>query len=468
MGRWFVPGLLALLAAGLGALAVRPPSVPPLVPEDAASGVAAPVLSVRRAPVALSRYVADARLAARLDEVLADPRLGEGRARHCLVVRQDGRVVVERQPETVLVPASNLKLVTALAVLERLGPETRLETVVRAAHPARDGVIDGDLWMIGAGDPLLGTKDYADSFVNQPQLRTPLEDLVAAVVAAGVREVRGSVRGDESRYDTQRFLPTWRRSYMSEGHVGPESALAVNDGFVTFRPRKVATSEPATHAASVFTDLLRASGVVVAGAPGQGTAPSGQVKVASVLSAPLREVVAAMIRESDNNTAELLTKELGRRFAREGSTAAGLGVARDTLAAADLPVADLTAVDGSGLDRSDRASCRLFAQVLAEDGPDGAIAAGLAVAGESGTLSQRFVGSPAVGRLRAKTGFLDGVVGLSGWIDALRGSDLLFSFMANGLPVPTEQPAQHVQERLGAALATYPEAPPPEELVPGA
>jgi D-alanyl-D-alanine carboxypeptidase/D-alanyl-D-alanine-endopeptidase (penicillin-binding protein 4) len=173
-----------------------------------------------------------------------------------------------------------------------------------------------------------------------------------------------------------------------------------------------------------------------------------------------------MLRESDNNTAELLTKELGRREASQGTTAAGVGVVRATLAGAKLPVSDLTAVDGSGLDRSDRASCRLFAEILAVSGEDGPIADGLAIAGETGTLAKRFVNHPAEGRLRAKTGFLDGTVGLSGWMDGTRGGDLLFAFLANGLPLPTEPPAQEVQEALGAALATYPEVPPANELSP--
>jgi D-alanyl-D-alanine carboxypeptidase len=81
-------------------------------------------------------------------------------------------------------------------------------------------------------------------------------------------------------------------------------------------------------------------------------------------------------------------------------------------------------------------------------------------------LSDRFANNPAAGRLRAKTGFLDGVVGFSGWMDATRGDDLTFAFLANGLPIPSEKSAYGSQERLGAALATYPEAPSADELAP--
>jgi D-alanyl-D-alanine carboxypeptidase/D-alanyl-D-alanine-endopeptidase (penicillin-binding protein 4) len=153
---------------------------------------------------------------------------------------------------------------------------------------------------------------------------------------------------------------------------------------------------------------------------------------------------------------------MGRRFGGAGTTPAGLGVVRDTLAGAKLPASELHAVDASGLDRSDRASCNLFASIIGSEGRDGELGSGLAIAGETGTLADRFEGSPAAGKLRAKTGFLDGVVGLSGWV----GDDLLFSFLANGLPVPTERPGYAAQERLGAVLVTYPEAPSEAALAP--
>jgi D-alanyl-D-alanine carboxypeptidase/D-alanyl-D-alanine-endopeptidase (penicillin-binding protein 4) len=94
------------------------------------------------------------------------------------------------------------------------------------------------------------------------------------------------------------------------------------------------------------------------------------------------------------------------------------------------------------------------------------MAEGLAVAGRTGTLADRFVRNPAAGRLRAKTGFLDGVVALSGFVDGTRGGELLFTFLANGLPIPTEGPGYGAQEKLGAVLASYPDAPAATELAP--
>ncbi len=324
--------------------------------------------------------------------------------------------------------------------------------------------MEGPLWLVGGGDPLLASADYAASFPNQPQLRTPIEELADAVVAAGVRTV-GGVVGDESRYDTQRYIPTWKPGYVTDSESGPASSLVVNDGFSEFAPRRVAAPEPDLHAAGVLTALLQARGVTVIGAPGEGRAPAGTSVVAQVASPPVAEVVGQMLRESDNLTAELLVKELGSRFAGAGTTVAGLGVVRESLAGAGLPVGDLAVVDGSGLDRSDRASCALLMGALELGGASGPVAGGFPVAARDGTLAKRFQGNPAAGRLRAKTGALAGVVGLSGFIEpAGGGAPLSFSLLVNELP--RDAVGRALQEQVGAILARYPEAPPLEELAP--
>lgn len=461
--RALAPVVLAVVCAGSALAAV---GLPTWGGDPPAAEVAAPVLSARRAPAFLARAIADGRLRAELDAALADPRLGAGRERSCLVVRHGERPVVGRRAEAALIPASGMKVLTALAVLHRLGPDERLVTEVRAgAPPGPDGVVDGPLWLVGGGDPLLATADYAATFPNQPQVRTPLEALADAVVASGVKVVAGPVVGDETRYDTQRYIPTWKPGYITDNESGPASALVVNDGFERFTRPRVAAAEPDLHAAAVLAALLAARGVVVAGGAAEGQAPPAAVAIAGQASPPMREVVGQMLRESDNLTAELLVKELGRRETGEGTTAAGLRVMRQSLQEAGLPVDQLAAVDGSGLDRSDRASCALLVAALERGGPGGAIAGGLPVAGRDGTLARRFQASPAAGRLRAKTGSLDGVAGLTGYVDAPGGgAPLAFSLMVNDLP--RDALGHQLQEQVGAALARYPDAPAPDALAP--
>lgn len=461
MRRWWLPAVLAIVSLGAAAVAVYEPGA--LAPAVPAGPPTVPVLSPRRVPVALAGAIADARLRSRLDATLATPAFG----RSCLVVDRDGLRLYEARPDERLIPASNLKLLTGFAALARLGPDTRFSTEARAARPPANGVLDGDLFLVGGGDPLLGTADYAATFRNQPQVFTPLERLADEIKARGITAVTGAVRGDESRYDQQRYVPTWKRAYAADGEIGPQSALVVNDGFAAFGARTEPAPAPAAHAAAVLVGLLQARGVTVAGGAGMGKAERGPT-MARVDSPPLREVVAQMLRESDNMTAELLVKELGHRFGGAGSTEAGLRVIRETVAAAGLPTEALALVDGSGLDRGDRATCRVLLESVVRDGPTGALAAGMPVAAQDGTLARRFQGHPAAGRLRAKTGSLDNVAALSGWMnpplatpDAAR---LAFALVANDFG--REPVGRSLQESVAAALAAYPEAPKPDELRP--
>jgi D-alanyl-D-alanine carboxypeptidase/D-alanyl-D-alanine-endopeptidase (penicillin-binding protein 4) len=172
-----------------------------------------------------------------------------------------------------------------------------------------------------------------------------------------------------------------------------------------------------------------------------------------------------MLMVSDDTAAELLTKELGYLKQHVGTTAAGDTVIRGDLAADGLDVSQLVNLDGSGLDRGDRATCALLVAVLQRAGPSGVLASGLPVAGKSGTLSTRLVGTAAAGRLRGKTGTLQDVASLSGFItpdprvrtDAAMGQPLTFSIMVNGTP---SAPAQDLVDRIAVALASYPAVPP--------
>ena len=159
-------------------------------------------------------------------------------------------------------------------------------------------------------------------------------------------------------------------------------------------------------------------------------------------------------RESDNTAAELILKELGVAKRGEGSTAAGTQAVIDALAEAGLPTAGLRMGDGSGLEVTNQASCALLAAALRL--PDGGgsprLASSLAVAGRTGTLSLRLAGTPLEGKLRAKTGSLNGVSGLVGYVDGHRG--LSFAFVANG-PL-SDSAGRLLQDRLVALLAGYP------------
>lgn len=122
--------------------------------------------------------------------------------------------------------------------------------------------------------------------------------------------------------------------------------------------------------------------------------------------------------------------------------------------------------DGSGLDRGDRMTCRTLQSILTTSGPDGDVADGLAVAGTSGTLRDRFRDSATRGRIRAKTGTLRDVTALSGWVEGRAGTDVAFSFVLNTGDRRVAASDLRIGERLAAALTGYPDAPDPALLGP--
>ena len=192
------PWRLALAAAlGLPALAAAPAAAAGQAGAAGAStpgpsGVTAtPVLSVRRVPGWVAQTVAVGQLRTALAGIVASPALRPAAAHSCLVVSQGSQVLYAYNPVEPLIPASNVKLLTATAVLDRLGPAGRLTTTVRAARPAA-GVVDGDLYLVGGGDPLLRTPGYAAALGPDQTLYTSLAQL-----AAQVR--RGRCAGDHGR-----------------------------------------------------------------------------------------------------------------------------------------------------------------------------------------------------------------------------------------------------------------------------
>ena len=455
--------LLALAAVACAVLAVGASADPSR--EQTAPALVTPVWSARRVPQSVVDTVGAQRLQSNLDAEL-------GAVESCAVVTTgDGdTVLAARNPDAPMIPASSQKLLTAIGALEVLGPDYRFETTVVAPAPPSDGRVD-NLWLVGGGDPVLATPEFAAELATEPfyeqtdVVTTSLVELADAVVAAGVRQVPGGVHGDDSRYEALRYLPTWRDTYRTGGTIGPLGALTVNDGYSALNPTPVPVDDPASFAASELTRLLEERGVQVGAEADRAAAPAeATAVVASVQSRPLRDIVGGLLRSSDNLTAELLTREIGFRAASQGTTTAGTAAIVATLQQLGMATQGLALVDGSGLDRGDRATCgQLVGALDLGEQPDrDALWAGLAVAGEAGTLRPSFQGTPLQGRLRGKTGSLEGVTALAGLVDVSR--PLRFAFLAGGAFSEAEGFA--LRQQIATIVAEFPDAPPADELVP--
>jgi D-alanyl-D-alanine carboxypeptidase/D-alanyl-D-alanine-endopeptidase (penicillin-binding protein 4) len=392
-----------------------------------------PLLSARRFPNALQASSADAAVKGVLDSYLAKVT-----GTTCALVLDEGRIVYSRASDDTLAPASVQKLLTATAALEVLGPTTRLATVMVAEKEAENGVIAGDLFLIGGGDPLLTTAGYRSSLDNPNQFSEDFTAVADALATAGVKKVNGAIVGDDSRYENVRWLSSWPTRYQIGGTVGPLSALIVNDGQTGFtvspdapNPNRKA-GDPTLLAAETFKAVLASRGIDVAGPSRTGKAPQDAVRIATFESATVAEIVDEMLSDSDNTTAELLTREIGFVSSGNGTTTAGLAAIFETASRLGIPVDDLKISDGSGLSLENRMSCTL-ALALITAAPKGSIVAdALPLAGKTGTLRKRMLSTPATGRVWAKTGTLNTVNALAGFADTPSGNQLTFAFIHNG------------------------------------
>jgi D-alanyl-D-alanine carboxypeptidase/D-alanyl-D-alanine-endopeptidase (penicillin-binding protein 4) len=344
-------------------------------------------------------------------------------------------------------PASVEKLYTATTALELMGPTATLSTtVLGTGHLGPDGRWEGNLYLHGGGDPTFGSAGFVeDHYGGQGATVTKLAALVRA---AGVRSVTGSVNGDESYFDSLRGEPA--SGYAFDPYLeGDLSALAFNRGETGSQSGAHA---PAAYAALEFRGALRAQGVTVhSGSP--ATAPAGASVLATESSPNLATLLGLTLPPSDNFFAETLLKDLGARYGGAGTTAAGAAVVRSTIAR--LFGLHPYLVDGSGLSHTDATSPEEVVELLTamSHSPLGTtLRNDLAIAGETGTLSERMRNTPASGRCQAKTGTLEGVSNLAGYCQAANGNILAFAFFNDDVETVR---AHTIQDNMTITLARY-------------
>lgn len=414
------------------------------------------LVSLRRVPGPIADQVTEA-----AERALFEPLMSAIGPTSCASVSISGEMIATANENVQVVPASTQKLVIAAVALDVLGPEHRFRTEVRGG-PLVDGVLTGDLHLIGGGDPLLQSADVVDDLRFPAFNTTSFDALADQLVDAGLRVVDGDVVGDGSRYDDEFVVPSWGDT-ITRRDAGPYDALLVNDGRLFGSGYGL---NPNQSAASELNRLLAARGVTVTGRNRSGVVADGAGLLAAVESVPLGGVIEELLQTSDNNTAEMLLKEIGAAVADDGSRSAGAAVVRERLAGWGVPADLLVLDDGSGLSRENRLTCAALVALM-EDAPVADLVSdALAVAGRSGTLADQFLGSPVEGLLRAKTGTLTGVKALSGQVPTSDGGIATFSIVLN--EEGADDPAVHLPlwDELVEALESYPVVVDVEEFAP--
>ncbi|QOR71399.1 D-alanyl-D-alanine carboxypeptidase/D-alanyl-D-alanine-endopeptidase [Ruania alkalisoli] len=328
------------------------------------------------------------------------------------------------------VPASSLKLLTGLAVLASYGDQHRFVTSVVDGGNG-DGV---DVVTLVAGGDLTLAAEEGDpsSVVGHAGLGDLAAEVATELAAQGRTEVQVSL--DDTLFTGPGLAPRWGPVDLSGGWAMPMAPIAVDIG--RRDGTSVRSSDAALDAAETFADALAGEGISVTGDVQRVAAPDGASELGAVESAPLRDLVAFTMQQSENVLSEALGRMTAVATGHEASFAGAGEAVLAVLADLGLDTSGNSLSDTSGLSSESVVTPRLLTDAvrLAADGSHPELTSLLAavpVAGLEGTLNSRLTDTAATGVVRAKTGTLPQVVALTGMVTTEDGRLLAFTVLAN-------------------------------------
>jgi serine-type D-Ala-D-Ala carboxypeptidase/endopeptidase (penicillin-binding protein 4) len=456
-----------------------------------------------------------ATLASDLNAILADPGAA-GSESAVVVRDADGNVLYTHNPDERLMPASNAKLFTSTAALDLLGPDFRFTTNVLTDSARHGPVLSGDLYLRGGGDPTTLAADYDSlaSQVAKSGIRYVTGHLVADdSYLDDVRLGTGWAWDDEPYYydaqisgltvapNTDYDSGTVIVQTLPGAHAGdkPKLTLVPQNGVVHLVNNATTTAsgddtisvdrthgdsndiivsgniplgsdvdqewatvwDPTSYAADVFRRALTAHGIRVLGSTQYAKTPAQSTIVATHQSMDLAHMYIPFLKLSNNMHAETLLKTMGKTSSGQGTWYAGLAAEEtDLQKQLGVDTSGMQLVDGSGLSRMELVTAQQISNVLvaAQHRPwfDTWYNA-LPISAQSdrfvgGTLRNRMVGTPAAGKVHAKTGSLTGVTALSGYVIDADGKRLIFSIMQNNL---VGFDGEKIEDEIAVRLAEY-------------
>jgi len=453
-----------------------------------------------------------------IDAILANQGLSGAQVGVLVRSATDGSTLYAHNPTSLLVPASNDKLYTSNTALQVLGPDYRFTTTVAASNSPSNGIVNGNLYLKGTGDPTMQAADY--------------DSLAASVAAKGIHRITGQLVANDSSFDHRQLGYDWAwdsnpyyyqpeisaltvaadqdfdissltiettpsttvgkpaqvktlpatnyvtiKNQTTTGPAGSANSIAVErelglntidvTGSIALGDSpddEISTvTDPTGYAAATFRDALARHGVAVLGNTTRSAMPSTAKMIAARQSMPLSQLLTPFLKLSNNGIAETLIKAMGAHAQTQGSWDNGL--------ATELPIlsgnfgVDTNSVqlfDGSGLSAADLVTPQQTTNLLLAARHASSFQTwynALPIAGESdpligGTLRSRMVGTKAAGNVHAKTGTLDNVSALSGYVTTADSKPLVFSIMETGYNENQFYP-KPIEDQIAVALANY-------------
>jgi len=460
------------------------------------------------------------RLRAEFDEILADPAFANAHWGVMVQSVETGEVLYRRNARKLFMPASNVKIVTSSVALARLGVDFRFRTqlVNCGASDISGGVLDGDLLVVGGGDPAISAR-----FEDGDPTGT-FRDWADSLLALGITRISGNVVGDDDLFDDTHVGPGWAWDNLGAAYAAETGALLLNEGAVrlTISPaesvgsRALVESEPATdylelenfafttadstgvgvwaarrplsteaevgggiwvnsdpvtryvpshdptmYFVTVLHETLEARGIDVAGEPLDRDEYDTSCTPTNVLfvheSPTLAEIIEPFMKVSQNQIGEMLLHYVGAAATDTGSVRTGIRVAESTLTGWGIPDDAYVYYDGSGLSRYNYLAPDAIIRILRAmvlHDDFDAFYNALPIAGIDGTIGGRMRGTAAEGNVRAKTGYISNARALSGYVTTADEEMLAFSILTNNFDTPV-RPVEYVQDLLVERLVHF-------------
>jgi D-alanyl-D-alanine carboxypeptidase/D-alanyl-D-alanine-endopeptidase (penicillin-binding protein 4) len=502
--RWL---MLASLVAGV---ACQPGPTPSPSPARSATG----------------KYAA---LRAAIDSLVGVPDFSNAHWGILIVDPESGDTLYARNAGKLFMPASNMKILTSSTALTQLGPDFRYRTTFAARGTVTNGTLDGDLVVIGRGDPSVSDHMMHDAMI-------PIRTIADSIAARGIKRITGRVVAAGDAFPGEVFGYGWTYDDFEDSYSAPVDELLFNEGFSVLHmrggdqpgapvqvqtsparsyprvrvtattggaaaaaprrgrraadttslrarkdsaswdivlegqigPRDTSTIEVTDHAPSqaylaAVAEALHDRGVTIDGGtaeskPHEGTSAPHMDTLAVLSSPPLRDILKALMKPSQNQIAEMLFRTVALEQVGTGRTDSAQAVVQAQIAKWGVTPNEAVVRDGSGLSRYDYVSPRALVRILdaMRRSPNfGVFYDALPIAGVDGTIRNRMKGTPAEGNVHAKTGSVALARSLSGYVTTADHHMLIFSFLANNWTVPVSA-VDHVQDVIAARLAAMP------------
>ena len=452
-----------------------------------------------------------------IEEVLKDPRLEGATTAISIRNASDGEIVYDNLGDVRVRPASVMKLLTGAVALEKLGADYTFKTELYSNGSIKDGVLHGDLYLRGQGDPTMTKAD--------------LDHFAAELKGKGIQTVNGNIYGDDSWYDNVRLSQDlnwsdemhYTGAQVSALTISPNedfdagtvivevypAAKAGEPGRIGLVPKNnyvhivnhvqtvgkkgdrrikverahgsntiVVTGtipvgskqtrtwasvwEPTDYVVHLFKNAIEGAGINFAAVHqvGRAVIPEGATLLTTNTSMPLKDLFTPFMKLSNNGHGEVLVKELGRVVEDEGSWDTGIGVMNHALEEMGVNMDTMLLRDGSGMSHKTLVTANEVSKLLytVQEKPwyptflNSLPVAGINERFVGGTLRYRMKETAAVGNVRAKTGTLNGVTSLSGYVDTNNGGNFIFTVIINN---HLDDTAYELLDQIAVLLANY-------------